>query len=542
MAKRYENIFQTHSLFLIFIVLFAFLSTIAVLFLSNNSQDIRSRASNQGNLTKEEKFIDQYYRVLLGRYEPTTSTNFTQWVTYLKNSNCSTTLKLFITSPEFSNRIKGLSDTEYITMIYQAALSRDPEPNGFQHHLDMLKAGTSRSELFTKFLQNPEVASVCQAGNTYSQAMSTPLGNTNPPVQSVTKSVFNKLCVNTHFLSQKDQFGTYQEFTNYVDQVLSYFANNDIHCARETLQWLAVEKNPHVYDFSQYDDLFAHYRKYGFSVSLIVVDTPVFYSSNPSASNYHIFAPKPENYPDFKNFFATLFSHLANVNYAMNTSVVKQIEFLNEPDWDDYFQTTTKDEYDRASKYYGLLSMLYQVKTQTNSPVKILNGAFMRHNLGANGSVFVKSFFAFIKQYSNGIPPYDIFNFHLYNEINTQEQSYNNNFFPISPENEVNRIEQYLRSTGVVFKPWNISETNSVIIGNDSIPKDAKLSAYNKALTNAKAWLTALESNSNTLSVTWFLYRNWITDLSGSQFRTLGFIENKSTFTPTKLMDQLKIN
>jgi hypothetical protein len=154
-------------------------TTIIVFVFSLKPQDIRGRASYKDGWSREEKLVDQYYRIFLGRTEPRTSLNFRAWVTYLKNSTCARTLKQFSTSPEFTRRIHSMTDNEFIAMMYQGVISRNPEPAGVQHHLDMLKNYT-RTELFRKFTDNPESIAVCSSGKLY-PITNTPTPSPTPP-------------------------------------------------------------------------------------------------------------------------------------------------------------------------------------------------------------------------------------------------------------------------------------------------------------------------------------------------------------------------
>jgi hypothetical protein len=71
-----------------------------------------------------------------------------------------TTLKqeaeVFATSPEFVSKYGNLDDTGYITLLYQNALDRDPDPGGLASWVGGLKAGMSRAEVLVSFSESEE--------------------------------------------------------------------------------------------------------------------------------------------------------------------------------------------------------------------------------------------------------------------------------------------------------------------------------------------------------------------------------------------------
>jgi hypothetical protein len=63
----------------------------------------------------------------------------------------------FIDSPEFQSKYgPGLTDTEFITLLYQHVLHRDPEADGLQYHLNEFAQGDTRADMLTHFSESPE--------------------------------------------------------------------------------------------------------------------------------------------------------------------------------------------------------------------------------------------------------------------------------------------------------------------------------------------------------------------------------------------------
>jgi hypothetical protein len=63
----------------------------------------------------------------------------------------------FIASPEFQSKYSSdLSDTQFITLLYEHVLDREPESKGLQDHLDELARGYSRADVLTFFSESPE--------------------------------------------------------------------------------------------------------------------------------------------------------------------------------------------------------------------------------------------------------------------------------------------------------------------------------------------------------------------------------------------------
>jgi hypothetical protein len=63
----------------------------------------------------------------------------------------------FIDSPEFQSVYgPGLSDTDFITLLYRNVLGREPDQAGLQYHLNEFAQGDTRADMLTHFSESPE--------------------------------------------------------------------------------------------------------------------------------------------------------------------------------------------------------------------------------------------------------------------------------------------------------------------------------------------------------------------------------------------------
>lgn len=63
----------------------------------------------------------------------------------------------FIDGPEFQRTYgPGLSNTDFITLLYRNVLNREPEAAGLQYHLDEFAHGDTRADMLTHFSESPE--------------------------------------------------------------------------------------------------------------------------------------------------------------------------------------------------------------------------------------------------------------------------------------------------------------------------------------------------------------------------------------------------
>ena len=62
----------------------------------------------------------------------------------------------FATSSEFVNRYGSLSDRDFVYLVYQNVLGRDPDPGGLSHWTSALSTGTKRGSVMQQFSDSPE--------------------------------------------------------------------------------------------------------------------------------------------------------------------------------------------------------------------------------------------------------------------------------------------------------------------------------------------------------------------------------------------------
>lgn len=62
----------------------------------------------------------------------------------------------FIASPEFQSKYGNVDNAQFITLLYQHVLHRDPEAKGIQDHLNEIALGYSRADVLTFFSESPE--------------------------------------------------------------------------------------------------------------------------------------------------------------------------------------------------------------------------------------------------------------------------------------------------------------------------------------------------------------------------------------------------
>jgi len=71
----------------------------------------------------------------------------------------------FIESPEFSTTYGSVSDDVFVTLVYRNVHGRDPDGEGYDFWLDLLRSGTiSRAQLLVDFSESPEFR--CRSGIT----------------------------------------------------------------------------------------------------------------------------------------------------------------------------------------------------------------------------------------------------------------------------------------------------------------------------------------------------------------------------------------
>lgn len=116
-------------------------------------------AANYNPTDSVQSFVTRFYNECLNR-EPDQG-GLNGWVDALKNGwvNGSDLAEGFIFSPEFINR--GISDEEFLTILYRAFFNRQPDSVGFNGWLSALQSGTSRSSVLEGFVYSDEFSRLC---------------------------------------------------------------------------------------------------------------------------------------------------------------------------------------------------------------------------------------------------------------------------------------------------------------------------------------------------------------------------------------------
>jgi hypothetical protein len=79
------------------------------------------------------------------------------WVSYLQAGNSLQSMAdMFAASQEFTNRYGSLSDSDYVSQLYQNVLGRAADPGGLAYWTGLLASGTTRGQVLIGFSQSPE--------------------------------------------------------------------------------------------------------------------------------------------------------------------------------------------------------------------------------------------------------------------------------------------------------------------------------------------------------------------------------------------------
>lgn len=105
------------------------------------------------------KFVNYLYEYILGRDADPSGRR--GWVTALCNhtNTAAKVVEGFVFSDEFTG--KNLSDTDYVTVLYNAILGRTPDASGLNAWVSVLDNGLSRRHVLKGFLESTEFASLC---------------------------------------------------------------------------------------------------------------------------------------------------------------------------------------------------------------------------------------------------------------------------------------------------------------------------------------------------------------------------------------------
>jgi len=70
-------------------------------------------------------------------------------------------VKDFIFGEELKERLSGYTDGEFLTFIFNALLSRDPDMESYEALLERMENGLTREEVLDEFVMSDEFVSLC---------------------------------------------------------------------------------------------------------------------------------------------------------------------------------------------------------------------------------------------------------------------------------------------------------------------------------------------------------------------------------------------
>jgi hypothetical protein len=138
-------------------------------------------------------FVTRLYRKCLGRTPDATGLN--NWVNYLISGQKTgaEVASNIVTSAEFKN--KGLTDTNYINVLYQAFMNRTADSTGMNTWKSKLNSGYSRDYVMAGFINSNEFNSICQSyGITTGSVTFSDVVGKNPEVAAFVTRMY-RLCM-----------------------------------------------------------------------------------------------------------------------------------------------------------------------------------------------------------------------------------------------------------------------------------------------------------------------------------------------------------
>ena len=100
-------------------------------------------------------YITNAYTAILNRDPDFVGWSF--WFTQIRNGQPKiSVVNSFITSPEFVLTYGSLNNTQFVQLVYQNVLGRQPDSTGLIFWLAQLQSGTSRGQMMESFFQSDE--------------------------------------------------------------------------------------------------------------------------------------------------------------------------------------------------------------------------------------------------------------------------------------------------------------------------------------------------------------------------------------------------
>ncbi|MBO4636282.1 MAG: DUF4214 domain-containing protein [Clostridiales bacterium] len=104
-------------------------------------------------------FVERLYTIALGRAsDPAGKQDWVDAIT-LRGETGASCARGFLFSPEFLN--KQCSDEEFVAVLYRTFFDREPDQDGFNAWVGVLRGGTSKEEIIEGFINSTEWANLC---------------------------------------------------------------------------------------------------------------------------------------------------------------------------------------------------------------------------------------------------------------------------------------------------------------------------------------------------------------------------------------------
>ena len=134
-----------------------------------------------------ESYVERAYEVILGRSAD--AEGAAHWTEEIANgASAGEIIDAFFASDEFT--AKDLSNSEIVTLCYEAMLGREPDAEGLENWTRLLDAGYSTTKLVAEFTASPEFAAVCDAYGLTAGGIELPAADQNINVTNFARRLY----------------------------------------------------------------------------------------------------------------------------------------------------------------------------------------------------------------------------------------------------------------------------------------------------------------------------------------------------------------
>ena len=107
-------------------------------------------------------FIKMLYDNILGRAADEGGLN--NWVTALTDGKItlSSVVYNFVFSKELENKISAATPEEFVTFLYKNVLDRNPDPDGYNNWVSLMKNGMTKEDVLLHFIDSDEFKNICK--------------------------------------------------------------------------------------------------------------------------------------------------------------------------------------------------------------------------------------------------------------------------------------------------------------------------------------------------------------------------------------------